>query len=66
MKKAIGNWRSSLYGSLSGALLWWAGVGFKIPETKQEWAFTLGSLAMVMWGLSGKDGATGSPPGANH
>ena len=64
--KALGNWRTSLCGSLIGALIWWAGVGFKIPETKQEWAATIGGMLVAVLGLSAKDGATGSPPGSDH
>ena len=64
--KALGNWHTSLSGSLLGVLVWWAGAGFKVPETKQEWAATIGGVLVALLGLSAKDGATGSAPGSNH
>lgn len=36
-------------------LLWWQGVGFKIPETKQEWAFAIGGALIAVLGLGAKD-----------
>ena len=64
--KAVGNWYTTLIGTLGGILVWWSGVGFKIPETRQEWASTVGGIALALLGLSAKDGATGSPPGSDH
>ena len=64
--KALGNWRTSASGTMLGILGWWAGVGFKVPETKQEWAMAVGSILVTVFGLSAKDGMTGSAPGSEH
>jgi len=58
----IGNWRTTLLGLLSAVVIYEAGVGNKLPATRQEWwAFALGVLFLAL-GLASKDARTGSRP----
>ena len=63
LRKSLANYRTSAAGLALGALLWWQGTGFRLPESKQEWAATLGAAAIAVLGILAKDGATGSAPG---
>ena len=55
------HWKTSVGGSIGAVLLWWYAQGFKIPETKQEWAATIGGVLIVLLGLGAKDpGHTGA------
>ena len=49
------HWKTSVGGSAGAVLLWWYANGFKIPETKQEWAATIGGILIVLLGLGAKD-----------
>ena len=49
------HWKTSIGGMAPALLLWWQGVGFKIPETKQEWAFAIGGALIAVLGLGIKD-----------
>ena len=49
------HWKTSVGGSVGAVLLWWYANGFKIPETKQEWAATIGGILIVLLGLGAKD-----------
>ena len=61
----LGNWRSTLVGALMAVVIYEAGVGNKLPETKHEWwALGLAVLAQIL-GLTTKDAKTGSRPGAS-
>ncbi len=44
------NW-PTVYGAVSGILLYLNSVGFAIPSTKQEWCALLGGIAMAALGL---------------
>ena len=60
-QRILQHWKTSLGGSVCGVLLWWYAQGFKIPETKQEWAATIGGVLIVLLGLGAKDpGHTGA------
>ena len=52
MERIFTHWRTSVSGVFVGALLWWGPQGFKIPETKQEWAATIGGVLIAALGLS--------------
>lgn len=53
--RIFAHWKTSVIGTLSGVVLWWYMQGFKVPETKQEWAATVGGILMVLLGLGVKD-----------
>lgn len=58
----LGNWRSTLVGALMAVVIYSAGIGNKLPETRQEWwALGLAVLAQTL-GLTTKDAKTGSAP----
>ena len=59
------HWKTSLGGGLGGVLLWWYAQGFKIPETKQEWAATIGGILIVLMGLGAKDPGHAGPGDEN-
>ena len=60
----LGNWKTTLTGLATAVVLYMAGVGNKLPETKQEWtALVLGVLALML-GVASKDATTGSRPKA--
>lgn len=42
--------QTTVLGILGGMLTYWAGVGFALPTTRQEWATLLGSLALAALG----------------
>jgi hypothetical protein len=63
LRKSLANWRTTAAGWLLGALLWWQGNGFKVPQTHHDWAATIGAAAIVVLGTLAKDGAVGSAPG---
>jgi hypothetical protein len=65
MLKAVRNWYTTGSGTLAAALLYWSSVGFKIPSTRQEAMTLCGSLALVLFGISAKDGAVGNGPGVS-
>src|SRR6267142_7056446 len=45
----IGNWRTTLFGLLTAVVIYEAGIGNKMPATKQEWwTFALGVLALAL------------------
>lgn len=55
IQRIFAHWKTSVLGTLSGVVLWWYMQGFKVPETKQEWAATVGGILMVLLGLGVKD-----------
>ena len=55
IQRMFTHWKTSALGTFSGVILWWYMQGFKVPETKQEWAATVGGILMVLLGLGGKD-----------
>lgn len=55
MQRVVQHWKTSIGGMLLSALLWWHTTGFKIPETKQDWAVAVGSLLITMAGLAAPD-----------
>lgn len=63
LRKSLANYRTSAAGALLGALVWWQGTGFQIPQTRQEKAAALAGVALAVLGVLAKDGAVGSPPG---
>ena len=62
MNALFGNWRTTLFGALTGAMTYLLLSGVTFPTTKPEWgAFALGLLQAV-WGAVQKDSVTGSQP----
>lgn len=53
--RIVTHWKTSVSGMVPALLLWWQGVGFKIPDTKQEWACALGGALIALSGLGLKD-----------
>lgn len=49
------SWRTTACGYAFAALMYWSGIGFKIPQTKQEWATFLGSVVVIVWGSVQRD-----------
>lgn len=66
LTKALGNYRTTIIGALSGVLLWWQGLGWKIPASEQEWVAFIGGAGLILLGAVAKDGNTGSDPGAQY
>ena len=62
MWKTLANWHTTASGIVAGALLYWSTVGFRLPQTSQEWVSLLGGAALALLGVNAKDGRTGSPP----
>lgn len=57
----VGNWRTTLLGVISGiATFMLAGPGVNLPTNKQEWFGFLAGITQIVWGVIGKDAATGS------
>lgn len=57
----IGNWRTTLFGALSGLMTYvLLGDGTVFPTTRQGWFAWLGGLAQAIWGAVQKDSSTGS------
>jgi len=60
MNALFGNWRTTLFGAMTGAMTYLLLSGVKLPSNKTDWgAFVLGLLQAV-WGALQKDSATGS------
>lgn len=56
----IGNWKTTLFGAITGAATYLLMSGAKFPTTKGDYgAFVLGLLQAV-WGAVQKDSSTGS------
>ena len=49
------HWKTSIVGVVPAALIWWQGVGFKIPETKAEWGAAVGGILIAVMGLGSRD-----------
>lgn len=49
------SWRTTLFGAALSILTYWQGVGYKLPATKQEWATMVGSVLLLLFGLSARD-----------
>jgi hypothetical protein len=65
MNRVFQHWRTSLGGVASAVLLWWYSTGFKMPETKQEWAGTIGGILMAITGMGVRDPGTTQPQGGD-
>lgn len=58
----FGNWRTTLFGVITGAATYLLMSGVTFPSTKADWgAFAVGLLQAV-WGAVQKDSKTGSQP----
>ena len=55
------DWKTSLAGIIPAVLIWWQGVGFKIPETKNEWGAAVGGILIAAWGLGSQDSRKHKP-----
>ena len=49
------HWKTSMAGMIPAVLIWWQGVGFKIPETKAEWGAAVGGILIAVMGLGSRD-----------
>jgi len=56
----LGNWKTTLFGVISGAGTYLLLSGVKFPETKADWGAFLVGLAQAVWGAVAKDSTTGS------
>mgnify|MGYP001585909560 FL=1 len=65
-QRIVQHWKTSASGMVGGLLLWWQLNGFKVPETKQEWAATIGGVLMVLLGFGMKDPGRASQPPGEH
>jgi hypothetical protein len=60
LNNLFGNWRTTLFGIVTGASTYILLSGVTVPRNRQEWgAFVLGLLQAV-WGAVQKDGSVGS------
>jgi len=60
MNGLFGNWKTTLFGAITGAATYLLMSGATLPSTKNDWgAFVLGLLQAV-WGAVQKDSSTGS------
>ena len=58
----FGNWRTTLFGIITGLATYLLLAGVTWPTSKAEWGtFTLG-LIQAIWGALQKDSTTGSQP----
>lgn len=56
----FGNWKTSLFGAITGAATYLLISGVTLPTKKEDWgAFVLG-LLQAIWGAMQKDSSTGS------
>jgi hypothetical protein len=56
------NWWTTLAGLCGAVAVWLAGIGTKMPTTRDEWfAFWVG-FAIAVLGFVGKSATTGSKP----
>lgn len=55
MPSKLTSWRTTVYGAMLSGLAYWEGIGFKIPETRQEVVTLLGSLLVLLFGLAARD-----------
>lgn len=49
------SWRTTVASFVAAPLLYWASVGFKLPQTGQEWAALGGATAIAALGLNTRD-----------
>lgn len=56
----FGNWKTTLFGAISGALTYLLLSGVKFPETKADWGAFLAGLVQAIWGAVQKDATVGS------
>lgn len=64
MQTVLQSWRTTMTGLIGAPLLYWAGIGFRLPANKQEAAFLVGSMVVLSLGLNGKDAGVSGPPPA--
>ena len=62
MSALFGNWRTTLFGVITGAATYLLMSGVKFPTSKADWGAFVVGLLQAVWGSLQKDSATGSQP----
>jgi len=62
LKKAFGNWHTTLFGTLGGLFYYLSEQGITIPDNQEEYGKFGVALALAVFGWLAKDGKTGSAP----